>query len=197
VFHVKHEGSPWEALSESQRDSLLEYEVLLRSTAVPRGIVATSDADRLHERHVLDSLRAVEWLHDAVRVCDLGSGAGLPGIPVAVAEPDLDVTLSEPRRQRVAFLELVVERLGLANVVVHPGPAQELPRERFHACLARGFADAARTWGVAGTLLVPAGRLLYWAGGSFEPADVPDGVHVQVADPPLESGGPIAIMTRQ
>jgi 16S rRNA (guanine527-N7)-methyltransferase len=197
VFHVKHEGSPWEALSESQREALREYEGLLRTTAVPRRMVSASDADRLHERHVLDSLRGVAWLHGAVRACDLGSGAGVPGIPVAVAEPGLEVTLSEPRLQRVAFLELVVERLGLGNVVVHPGAAQELPPGRFDACLARGFADAGGTWDVAQPLLVPAGRLLYWAGRSFGPGDVPNGVRVQVTDAALESGGPIAIMTRQ
>ena len=195
---MKHEGSPWEALAESQRDALREYEGLLRTTALPRRMVSASDANRLHERHVLDSLRGVAWLpHDAVRACDLGSGAGLPGIPVAVAEPGLEVTLSEPRLQRVAFLELVVERLGLGNVVVHPGSAQELPPGLFDACLARGFADATGTWDVAGPLLAPAGRLLYWAGRSFGPEDVPKGLRVQVADAPLESGGPIAIMTRQ
>ena len=194
---MKHEGSPWDTLSASQRKALGDYEALLRTTAVPRRMVAPSDIDRIHERHVLDSLRGVPWLHDAVRACDLGSGAGLPGIPIAVAEPGLEVTLTEPRLQRVAFLELVVERLGLRNVVVHPGSAQELPAGRFDACLARGFADAARTWEVANPLLVPAGRLLYWGGRSFEPADVPKGVRVHVADAPLESGGPIAIMTRQ
>lgn len=194
---MKHEGSGWEALSESQREALRVYEGLLRTTAVPRRMVSASDAGRLHERHVLDSLRGVAWLHGAVRACDLGSGAGLPGIPVAVAEPGLQVTLSEPRLQRVAFLELVVERLGLGNVVVHPGAAQELPPGRFDACLARGFSDAIGTWDVAQPLLVPAGRLLYWAGRSFEPEDVPKGVRVQVAGAPLESGGPIAIMARQ
>ena len=194
---MKHEGSPWEALSESQREALREYEALLRTTAVPRGMISAADADRRHERHVLDGLRGVAWLQDATRICDLGSGAGLPGIPIAVAEPGLEVTLSEPRRQRAAFLELVVERLGLGNVVVHADSAQELPPGRFDVCLARGFADAAGTWDVARPLLVPTGRLLYWAGRSFEPGDAPEGVRVQVADAPLESGGPIAIMTRQ
>ena len=194
---MKHEGSPWQSISEAQRDALREFEALLRKTAVPRRMVSASDADRLHERHVLDSLRGLAWLEDAVRACDLGSGAGLPGIPIAIAQPGLEVTLSEPRLQRVAFLELVVERLGLGNVVVHPGSAQELPSGRFDACLARGFADAAGTWDVARPLLVPTGRLLYWAGISFGPGDVPEDVRVQVADAPLESGGPIAIMTRQ
>ena len=195
---MKHEGSPWEALSEAQREALRDYEDLLRTIAVPRRMVSSADVDRLHERHVLDSLRGLQWLpRHAARACDVGSGAGLPGVPIAVGEPGLEVTLSEPRLQRVAFLELVVERLGLANVVVQSGSGQELPPGRFDVCFARALADPARTWAVAGPLLAPAGRLLYWAGRTFGPEDVPKGVRVQVADPPLESGGPIVIMTRQ
>jgi 16S rRNA (guanine527-N7)-methyltransferase len=198
VFHVKHEGSGWEDLDPQQRQSLRAFGELLRAEAIPRGMVSSSDAERLHERHVLDSLRAVRWIPaDAERVCDLGSGAGLPGIPVAIAEPALEVTLSEARIQRVAFLELAVERLGLTNVVVRSGAAQELPRAHFDACLARGFADAAATWDIAEPLLAPRGVALYWAGRSFRPEDAPLGVRVQVVTPPLESGGPIAIMTRQ
>jgi 16S rRNA (guanine527-N7)-methyltransferase len=199
MFHVKHEGSVWEGISASQREVLREFEELIRTSALPRGMVARSDVDRLHERHVLDSLRAVPWIpSDALRICDLGSGAGLPGIPVAVAQPALEVTLAESRLQRVAFLELVIERLGLRNARVWPGSAQELPGLRFDACMARGFADAARTWEIAGPLLSPNGRLLYWAGRSFDPADVPEGARtVGVGEPALESGGPIVIMTRQ
>jgi 16S rRNA (guanine527-N7)-methyltransferase len=199
MFHVKHEGSVWERFSAWQRELLSEFEDLIRTGAVPRGMVARSDSDRIHERHVLDSLRAVPWIPpDAVRVCDLGSGAGLPGIPVAVAEPGLEVTLAESRLRRVAFLELAVERLGLANALVWPGSVEELPRMRFDACLARGFADAAGTWESAHPLLAANGRLLYWAGRSFDPADVPEGARtVGVGEPALESGGPIVIMTRQ
>ncbi|HEX5937923.1 MAG TPA: 16S rRNA (guanine(527)-N(7))-methyltransferase RsmG [Actinomycetota bacterium] len=199
MFHVKHKGSVWERLSTSQREVLTKFEDLIRASALLRGMVSHSDIDRLHERHVLDSLRAVPWIPpDAVRVCDLGSGAGLPGIPVAVAVPGLEVTLAESRLRRVAFLELAVERLGLTNTLVWAGSARELPRLRFDACLARGFADAAGTWETAHPLLAANGRLLYWAGRSFDPADVPEGARtVGVGEPALESGGPIVIMTRQ
>jgi 16S rRNA (guanine527-N7)-methyltransferase len=196
---VKHEGSVWDRLSTRRRAALTEFEELIETTAIPRGMVARSDAGRIHERHVLDSLRAVPWIpSDAVRVCDLGSGAGLPGIPVAVAEPSIEVTLAESRLRRAAFLELVIERLGLTNTVVWPRSAQELPRLNFDACLARGFADVAETWEVADGLLAMDGRLLYWAGRSFTLADVPPGAHVEhVGEPTLESGGPIVIMTRR
>ena len=196
---MKHEGSVWEGLSPSQRETLTEFEKLIRETAIPQGMVARSDTDRIHPRHVLDSLRAAPLIpDDAVRVCDLGSGAGLPGIPVAVAEPGIEVTLAESRLRRAAFLELTVERLGLANVTVWPHPAQELPRARFEACLARGFADAASTWKVARPILATNGRLLYWAGGSFDLSAVPPGARIEhIGEPTLESGGPIVIMGRR
>jgi 16S rRNA (guanine527-N7)-methyltransferase len=128
---------------------------------------------------------------------DLGSGAGFPGIPVAVARPDLQVTLSEPRQARAAFLELAVERLQLPNVRVFAGPAEELP-PGFDMCVARGFGHARRTWGVARDLIRPAGALMYWAGKSFVLDDVPPDAQARVvAEATLESGGPIVIMTRQ
>ena len=196
---MKHEGSVWERLSTPQRDALTAFEELLRTAAIPRGMVARSDAGRIHDRHVLDSLRGVPWIpSNTVRVCDLGSGAGLPGIPIALAEPGIEVTLAESRLRRVAFLELAIERLGLANTVVWPYSVHELPHHRFDACLARGFADASGSWEGAHPLLASNGRLLYWAGLSFDLADVPSGARVeQVVEPTLESGGPIVIMTRR
>lgn len=198
MFHVKHEGWTPDRLSADQLVLLDRFEGLLRSRAVPRGLVASSDVRHLRERHVLDSLRGVRHVPDAARrACDLGSGAGLPGIPLAIALPDLDVTLAEGRQSRAAFLELAVERLELGNVRVHPRRAQELPRG-YDLCLARGFASAAESWAVASGVLDPSGTLLYWAGASFDERDLPAGARARaVADAPLESGGPIVIMTRQ
>jgi 16S rRNA (guanine527-N7)-methyltransferase len=198
VFHVKHEGWTPEELSPAQRTSLVLYEELLLGQAVPRGIVAASDSGHLRTRHILDSLRAIPHISaEAERGVDLGSGAGLPGLPIAIVRPDLEVTLTEPRQVRAAFLELAVERLQVPNVRVFPKPAQDLD-PGFDVCLARGFGDASRTWEVARVLLHPSGRLLYWAGRSFTPEDAPSGAFVRaVGEATLESGGPIVIMTRQ
>lgn len=198
VFHVKHEGWTAEHLSSAQLATLIRYEELLLSQAIPRGMIGGSDSDDLHDRHILDSLRALPHISsEAHRLVDLGSGAGLPGLPVAVARPDLDVTLAEPRQARAAFLELTVERLGLANVRVFPRPAGELTTGS-DVCLARGFGDPRRTWAVARVLLQPAGALIYWAGRSFRTDDVPSEARSRiVSDTTLESGGPLVIMTRQ
>jgi 16S rRNA (guanine527-N7)-methyltransferase len=198
MFHVKHEGWTVADLSSGQIAALEAFEGLLAERAIPRGMVASSDREHLRERHVLDSLRAVPHLGWLKRpVVDLGSGAGLPGIPVAVARPDLLLTLVEPRQLRVAFLELAVERLALANVRVFPRPAQELSPDA-EVCLARGFGDPSRTWQVARGLLHAEGNLIYWAGSTFRTDQVPEGVRIaSIGSPTLESGGPIVIMTRQ
>jgi 16S rRNA (guanine527-N7)-methyltransferase len=198
VFHVKNEGWTVEDLSAGQLSALDRYEDLLRDLAVPRGMVASADREKLRTRHILDSLRSVPYIDaDAGHVVDLGSGAGLPGIPVAIARPDLALTLTEPRQARAAFLELVIERFGLVDVEVFAGPA-EGSGVAAEVCLARGLGDVSRTWAIARRSLLPAGDLIYWAGRTFRPDDVPEGVRIRaIGNVALESGGPIVIMTRQ
>jgi 16S rRNA (guanine527-N7)-methyltransferase len=198
VFHVKHEGWTSGDLSSDGTAALDAYERLLLEIAIPRGMVASSDREHLRDRHILDSLRAVPYIRGGGSVIDLGSGAGLPGIPIAVARPDLVLTLAESRQPRAAFLELVVQRLKLTNVHVFPGPVAELPSGGAAVCLARGFGDAARSWAVARDLLSPDGDLIYWAGRSFSRRHAPREARITaIAPATLESGGPIVIMTRQ
>jgi 16S rRNA (guanine527-N7)-methyltransferase len=195
---VKHEGWTVQDLSAGQLSTLDDYEEMLRDLAIPRGMVASADHLQLRARHILDSLRSVSYIDsDTGPVVDLGSGAGLPGIPVAIARPDLALTLTEPRQARAAFLELVIERLRLARVEVFAGPA-EGSGVAAEVCLARGLGDVSRTWGIAQACLLPAGDLIYWAGRTFRPGDVPEGVHIRaIGNAALESGGPIVLMTQQ
>jgi 16S rRNA (guanine527-N7)-methyltransferase len=160
-------------------------------------MIASSDREHVRSRHILDSLRAVPFIGEGAASVDLGSGAGLPGLPIAVVRPDLVVTLSEPRQSRSAFLELVVERLELPNVRVFSAPAEELT-PGFTVCLARGFGDMSRSWTVAREVLHSDGELIYWAGNTFRPEDAPEGARIRaIGDATLERGGPIVIMTRQ
>lgn len=196
MFHVKHEGWTSGDLSEAQLAILEAYEQLLLELAVPRGMIAISDREHLRTRHILDSLRAVPYIEQDP-VVDLGSGAGLPGLPIAVARPDLVVTLAEPRQARAAFLELATERLGLPNVRVLSRPAEELT-PGYAACLARGFGDVSKTWAVAREALRSGGDLIYWAGRTFRTEHAPADARIRaIGDATLESGGPIVIMTRQ
>ena len=203
MFHVKQsdlrrfEQVTGFALPEEATAALDAFESLLRRYAVPAGFVAAGDAPVLAERHLLDSLRAAPILPPGT-AADLGSGAGLPGIVVAIARPDLIVTMIEPQRRRLAFLELAVDELRLPNAVPVGARAEDV-RLSFDAALARAFADAGASWRAAARLLAPAGRLVYFAGESFAAADLPAHVRAELVPPSplLASSGPLVIMTRQ
>jgi 16S rRNA (guanine527-N7)-methyltransferase len=174
------------------------FEVLLRERAAPLGIVSASDVPRLRERHVLDCLRAAVAVRESdVGAYDIGSGAGLPGIVVAVARPALVVRLVEPRRSRAAFLELAVERLELANAIVLQARIEELA-EPVDLCFARAFAPLQAAWSAALPRLRPGGRLVYFSGRSLEPLVLLGGASAidRLDAPLLESSGPLTIMTR-
>jgi len=186
------------ALDASRAATLIQYEDLLARRAVPLGAIARSDATRIRERHILDCLRAAPVVHEVDVACDLGSGAGLPGIVVAVAEPGVRVLLVESRAKRAAFLEFAVLELGLSNADVVVGRAEELRRE-VDACFARAFAPLPRAWSAARGILRPGGRLVYFAGAELRDPVVPEGAVLEavVRTAVLESAGPLVIMTRQ
>jgi 16S rRNA (guanine527-N7)-methyltransferase len=174
---------------------------MLTVRAVPLGFIAPGDAGSMWDRHVVDSLRgAVCLAPDALTIADIGSGAGLPGIPLALARPDCMFTLVEPRARRAAFLELVAAELGLPNVEVSATSADRVERTGFDVCLARAVADPARSWALASRLLAPDGVLIYWAGRSWkEPVGRVRGVSIryEVCCPPsTEMSGPLVKMAR-
>lgn len=151
----------------AQATLLLAYCSLLQERAIPLGMVSESDSGRLLERHVLDSLRAAPIVRDlgASRTCDLGSGAGLPGVVLAVALPTVEFVLAEARTRRAAFLELAVERLGLENATVYAGRVEDLD-VRFDGCTARAFAPLSQAWEAARRTLEPGGSLVFFAGAT-------------------------------
>lgn len=201
MFHVKLDPSSMvEALNRDQSDKLKAFEDLLRARAIPLGLVSARDADRLMERHIADSLRASGCLEaGARRLVDMGSGAGLPGIPLAVAEPDREVVLVERKARAVAFLELVIQELGLSNVRVTPGSVESLGIREADVCLARALAPPERAWDLATSLLGPTGYLVYWAGRRWSGPSVGQTLSAawQICVPPLFSWeGPLVIMKR-
>jgi 16S rRNA (guanine527-N7)-methyltransferase len=203
MFHVKHEGlgsaaAAWGVpLDQDQLRRLEAYEALLASRGAELGLISRGDVPRLRERHVLDALRAAVAVEPPDRLAvDLGSGGGLPGIPVAIARPALRVVLAERRRSRAGFLELAVAELGLANVDVAAGPAGALD-VRADLVFARAFADAPASWLAAEPLLGPRGRLVYFAGRrAADPGSI-RGLRTRVLAPPVASAGALVIMTRQ
>lgn len=118
------------------------YAQLLVDVATQRGLIGPREVDRVWERHVLQGALLASVLPDAQPVVDVGSGAGLPGIPVALARPDLTVVLLDAAVRRVAFLQEVVDLLGISERVrVRRGRIEELPPgERFPVLTARAVA---------------------------------------------------------
>jgi 16S rRNA (guanine527-N7)-methyltransferase len=147
---------------------LRSFEQLLRERAIPAGWISRADEDRLWTRHILDSLRTSGCLVPADhQVADLGSGAGLPGIPLALAEPDRRFSLIERSSPKAGFLELVVEELNLQNVSVEPRAIQDVD-SAVDVCVARALAGPLQSWRLARGLLGSQGRLLYFAGRSWD-----------------------------
>ncbi|MDQ1648290.1 MAG: rRNA (guanine527-N7)-methyltransferase, partial [Frankiaceae bacterium] len=102
------------------------YAELLATEGLTRGLLGPREADRIWDRHLVNSVVLSEVVAEGAHVVDVGSGAGLPGIPLALARPDLRVVLLEPMLRRTSFLTEVVEELGLgARVQVVRGRAPE------------------------------------------------------------------------
>lgn len=155
-------------------DLLAAYESMIRSWAPRLDLVSPRDLGRLRERHLDDSLRAAPLLDElpAGACVDVGSGAGFPGVPLAIVRPERQWTLVEPRKKRAAFLEEVVRELGLTCRVVAL-TAEEAAADATLAgahvlATARAVADAPTVRGLAEPLLCPGGVALLFSGDNAQ-----------------------------
>ncbi|MEB3020075.1 16S rRNA (guanine(527)-N(7))-methyltransferase RsmG [[Mycobacterium] crassicus] len=130
---MKHVGDapapgPTQAAAEVFGDRLpmaCRYADLLAGPGVERGLIGPREVERIWDRHLLNCAAVGELLDPSERVADIGSGAGLPGIPLAIARPDLRMTLVEPLLRRSEFLREAVADLGLEGVDVVRGRAED------------------------------------------------------------------------
>jgi 16S rRNA (guanine527-N7)-methyltransferase len=141
----------------------------LVTSGVERGLLGPREAPRVWDRHVLNCAVVAELMPDGARVVDIGSGAGLPGIPLALARPDLQIVLVEPLARRVEWLREVIADLDLA-VEVERGRAEDVVvRRRWEGAdvvTARAVAPLARLAGWSLPLLRTGGRLFAVKGSS-------------------------------
>ncbi|MEU9285759.1 16S rRNA (guanine(527)-N(7))-methyltransferase RsmG [Streptomyces sp. NPDC048275] len=148
----------------------VRYAELLAEAGVQRGLIGPREVPRLWERHLLNCAVLSEVVPEGVTVCDVGSGAGLPGIPLALVREDLKITLLEPLLRRTNFLTEVVELLGLDHVTVVRGRAEEVMGKvpSVHVVTARAVAplDRLAAWGIP--LLRPYGEMLALKGDTAE-----------------------------
>ena len=145
------------------------YAELLAGPGVERGLIGPREAPRLWERHVLNCAGLTELLAPEETVLDLGSGAGLPGLVLAIRRADVQVVLVEPLLRRAAFLTEAVEALGLPNVTVRRARGEELVGKlEVDVVTARAVAPLGRLAGWSLPLLRSGGRLLALKGDQAE-----------------------------
>lgn len=157
------------------------YAELLAIQGVLRGLIGPRETPRLWERHLLNCGVLAELVPAGASVCDLGSGAGLPGLVLAIARPDLEVVLVEPLLRRTTFLSEVVADLGLGHVEVVRGRAEELHgARRFDVVTSRALAPLERLLGWSMPLVAPTGALVAMKGSSVHD-------EIAAAAPGLES----------
>ncbi len=169
------------ALDAAQQERLLAYLALLLKWNKAYNLTAVRDPLEMVTKHLLDSLALLPHLQDG-RLLDVGSGAGLPGIPLAIAAPQREVTLLDANSKKTRFLLQAKGELGLYNLsVVHSRVEQYRPERLFDTVTARAFASLAELYQGTAHLLAPGGCLLAMKGEypAQELAALPPGVVVR------------------
>ena len=149
-------------------ETLDRYVDILASRGVEWGLLGPREGDRLWSRHIANSLSLADVIGQGIRVADIGSGAGLPGIPLAIARPDLDVTLVEPLLRRSTFLTQAVDELGLEGRVDVVRSRSEDLKDQFDIVTCRAVASLDKLLKWTSRLFTPGGTLIALKGESAE-----------------------------
>jgi 16S rRNA (guanine527-N7)-methyltransferase len=159
------------------------YAAWLADAGVVRGLIGPREVPRLWDRHILNCAVLGEVIPEGVSMADIGSGAGLPGLVLAIARPDLQITLIEPLLRRTTFLEEVAGDLGLENVTVLRGRADAFHGELgFDVVTSRAVAGLGKLLDWSMPLVVPRGALVAMKGSSIE-------AEIEEAGPALKKWG--------
>ena len=137
---------------------------LLKTTGIEHGLIGPKEGDRIWERHIANCIPITTIIPNGVRLADIGSGAGLPGVVIALARPDLKVTLIEPLQRRVDFLNQVTAELELPIKVVR-GRAEAV-KMQFEVVTARAVAPLEKLIQISWHMIPRGGRLLAIKGES-------------------------------
>lgn len=138
IEHAAHLGV---MLTSKQADQLLAYLNLIQKWNRVHNLTAVRDPEKMLSLHILDSLSVNPYVKVST-LLDVGSGAGLPGIPLAIINPLLHVTLADSNKKKAIFQQQAVIELGLTNVTVTPGRVEEIQLERkFEGIISRAFSE--------------------------------------------------------
>ena len=140
------------------------YATLLETIGIERGLIGPKEGDRIWERHIANCIPITTIIKEGVRLADIGSGAGLPGIVIALARPDLKVTLIEPLQRRVDFLNEVVNQLDIPIEVIR-GRAETV-KKQFEVVTARAVAPLEKLIQISWHMIPRGGHLLAIKGES-------------------------------
>ena len=147
-------------LDQNQTGRLIEFVALLERWNRRFNLTAIREPEAMIAGHLLDSLSVLPHLRGP-RVADVGSGAGLPGLPLAVAEPALEVLLIDSNGKKVRFMNEAVRHLGLENVAVRRGRVEDYrPTAPFDTVVIRAVAALPKLVRLAGHLVAPSGAML-------------------------------------
>lgn len=147
------------------QEKLLAFAALLGKWNKVYNLTALRDETQVISHHLLDSLAVLPHLGNAKRLADIGSGGGLPGIPLAIARPDVHVALVESNQKKSAFQQQAKIELGLANVSVHCERVEAWqPEEKCDVVISRAFSDLAEFVRLSGHLVAEGGTLLAMKG---------------------------------
>lgn len=147
-------------------ESIQRYVDILLDRGISWGLLGPREGERIWERHVLNSVASSVLVPDGSEVVDVGSGAGLPGIPLAILRPDLTVTLVDSLARRSDFLRLAVEELGLGGRVSVVRARAEEHRSRYDVVTSRAVAPLSRLAGWCAPLMRERGRIVALKGES-------------------------------
>ena len=152
-------------LPAAARERLEQHLQLISKWNRVHNLTAVRETEQMVILHLLDSLSVLPHLEGARTVLDVGTGPGLPGIPIAIALPGSRVTLLDSSHKKCAFLQQAKTELGLANVeIVCDRVENWKPREKFEAVVSRAFSDLGDFVAQAQHLLAPGGRLIAMKG---------------------------------
>lgn len=167
-FELEVEPQSAEVIFGSGIDQARDYATQLVLDGDMLGLLGPREMPRLWTRHILNSAVVAELLKPGESVADVGSGAGLPGIPMAIARPDVSFTLIEPMERRSGWLAEQVENLGLRNVSVVRARAEEVPAGGFDVVTARAVSALPKLLRLTVPLLKPHGRVLALKGAKAQ-----------------------------
>ena len=144
----------------AQREQLMDYLALMAKWNGVYNLTSLRDPMQMVTHHLLDSLAAVSAFEGVKSVLDVGAGGGLPGLVLAIARPDIQVSLIDTVHKKTAFLTQVKAELGLANVTVYTMKVQDLKAGPFEVITSRAFADLSDFVNWSGHLLAEGGRFI-------------------------------------